>query len=99
MLLHQFWLERTVPVARRLEFESTAGAFHRFLGFAVAAVASDVFGQVGIQLAFQCRLGQLLHQRRQNAVLAGNRLPGLNRFQRLFKIESLAHLPIPFPQD
>ena len=97
MFFHQLRLEGPGAIPRRLEFKLAAGVFHGLLGFAVAAVTGNVIGQVGVELALQRGLGQLLDQRCQYTVLASDGLPRLNRLQGFFKIEFLAHSSILSP--
>lgn len=66
MFVHQLRLECAGGIARRLQFELTASAFHRLAGLAVLAVLGQIFGQMRIEFCIKRRFSQPLYQRIQN---------------------------------
>ena len=89
VLLDQLRLKAAGTIPRCVQFKRTGAALHGFARLAVLAIGRHFLGQVGVDLRFQCSFGELLDQGRKDAVLAGDRLAGLERFERPFKIEFL----------
>lgn len=62
VLLYQLGLKSADPIAGCVQFKGAGSALDRLAGLAVFAVGNHFLGQVGIQLAFQGRLGEFLDQ-------------------------------------
>ncbi len=71
MLLDELRIKGTASVTRRLSREAAGRSFHGLAGRAILSIRRGLYSKIGIQLGLHGSFGELLDQRCQNTVLAG----------------------------